>query len=150
MAHAFKKSVPWGLCSLMPGVISVYSILYFSEVKKPFLFSILFAMYFLIGSTLLYYLPVFDALDLLKAFLEQSLVPLIKPAVDSFHTVVDSFPPPVWRFSICAYLVFGTVWALFLSKEYVLLGSPGSSRCRDLRLWIPGLLVPYLLIYLFV
>ena len=86
----------------------------------------------------------------LTHFLEQYLVPLLKPAVDAFHAVIDSFPPPVWRFSICAYIVLGTVWALFLNREYVLLGSPDCSRWRDLRLWIPVLLVPYLFIYLFV
>ncbi len=83
-------------------------------------------------------------------FLEQNLVPLLKPAFDSFHSVIDQLPPPVWRFSICAYLVLGTIWALFLSKDYVLLGSPDQARWRDLRLWVPVLLVPYLLIYLFI
>ncbi len=150
VVHAFKKSVPWGVCSLMPGVISVYSILYFSEVKKPFLFSILFTVYVFIGSALLFYSPAFGALDSVKMFLQQNLVPLLKPAVDSFHSVIDQLPPPVWRFSICAYLVMGTVWALFLSRDYVLLGSPDQARWRDLRLWVPVLLVPYLLIYLFI
>ncbi|MDE2656515.1 MAG: hypothetical protein OSB61_03530 [Verrucomicrobiota bacterium] len=82
--------------------------------------------------------------------LEQNLVPLLKPAFDLFHSVIDQLPPPVWRFSICAYLVLGTIWALFLSKDYVLLGSPDQARWRDLRLWIPVILVPYLLIYLFI
>ena len=89
-------------------------------------------------------------MESLTHFLEQYLVPLLKPAVDAFHAVIDSLPPPAWRFSICAYLVLGTVWALFLNREYVLLGSPDYSRWRDLRLWIPVLLFPYLLIYLFV
>jgi hypothetical protein len=31
-----------------------------------------------------------------------------------------------------------------------LLGSPDQARWRDLRLWIPVILVPYLLIYLFI
>jgi hypothetical protein len=31
-----------------------------------------------------------------------------------------------------------------------LLGSPDKARWRDLRLWVPILLVPYLLIYLFI
>ena len=83
-------------------------------------------------------------------FLEQNLVPLLKPAFDSFHSVIDQLPPLVWRFSICAYLVMGTVWALFLSRDYVFLGSPDQARWRDLRLWVPVLLVPYLLIYLFI
>jgi hypothetical protein len=83
-------------------------------------------------------------------FLEQNLVPLLKPAFDSFHSVIDQLPPLVWRFSICAYLVLGTIWALFLSRDYVFLGSPDQARWRDLRLWVPVLLVPYLLIYLFI
>ena len=49
MVHAFKKSVAWGVYSLIPGAISIYAILHFSEVKKPFLFSILFTVYFFIG-----------------------------------------------------------------------------------------------------
>ena len=83
-------------------------------------------------------------------FLEQNLVPLLKPFFKSFHAMIDQLPPPVWRFSICAYIVLGTIWAFFLSKDYVLLGSPDKARWRDLRLWIPVLLVPYLLIYLFI
>ena len=82
--------------------------------------------------------------------LEQNLVPLLKPALNWFHLWIDQLPPPVWRFSICAYLVLGTIWAVFLSKDYVLLGSPDQARWRDLRLWIPVLLVPYLFIYLFI
>ncbi|MBC8243149.1 MAG: hypothetical protein H8E20_02030 [Verrucomicrobia bacterium] len=89
-------------------------------------------------------------MEKLTLFLEQNLVPLLKPSVDAFHAVIDPLPPPVWRFSICAYLVLGTVWVLFLRKDYVLRGSPDAARWRDLRLWIPVLLVPYLLIYLFV
>ena len=89
-------------------------------------------------------------MEKLTLFLEQNLVPSLKPAVDAFHAVIDPLPPPVWRFSICAYLVLGTVWVLFLRKDYVLRGSPDAARWRDLRLWIPVLLVPYLLIYLFV
>tara|TARA_B100001750_G_scaffold211551_1_gene192839 strand:+ start:1247 stop:1516 length:270 start_codon:yes stop_codon:yes gene_type:complete len=89
-------------------------------------------------------------MERLTQFLEQQLVPLLKPSVDVFHAVIDPLPPSVWRFSICAYLVLGTVWALFLSRDYVLLGSPDRARWRDLRLWVPVLLVPYLLIYLFV
>ena len=89
-------------------------------------------------------------MERLTQFLEQQLVPLLKPSVDVFHAVIDPLPPSVWRFSICAYLVLGTVWALFLSRDYVLLGSPDRARWRDLRLWVSVLLVPYLLIYLFV
>ena len=89
-------------------------------------------------------------MEKLTQFLEQQLVPLLKPSVDAFHALIDPLPPSVWRFSICAYLVLGTVWALFLSRDYVLLGSPDRARWRDLRLWVPVLLVPYLLIYLFV
>ena len=89
-------------------------------------------------------------MERLTQFLEQKLVPLLKPSVDVFHAVIDPLPPSVWRFSICAYLVLGTIWALFLSRDYVLLGSPDRARWRDLRLWVPVLLVPYLLIYLFV
>ncbi|MBQ94375.1 MAG: hypothetical protein CL510_00845 [Actinobacteria bacterium] len=89
-------------------------------------------------------------MERLTQFLEQQLVPLLKPSVDVFHAVIDPLPPSVWRFSICAYLVLGTIWALFLSRDYVLLGSPDRARWRDLRLWVPVLLVPYLLIYLFV
>ena len=89
-------------------------------------------------------------MERLTQFLEQQLVPLLKPSVDVFHAVIDPVPPSVWRFSICAYLVLGTIWALFLSRDYVLLGSPDRARWRDLRLWVPVLLVPYLLIYLFV
>ena len=89
-------------------------------------------------------------MERLTQFLEQQLVPLLKPSVDVFHAVIDPLPPSGWRFSICAYLVLGTVWALFLSRDYVLLGSPDRARWRDLRLWVPVLLVPYLLIYLFV
>ena len=89
-------------------------------------------------------------MERLTQFLEQQLVPLLKPSVEVFHAVIDPLPPSVWRFSICAYLVLGTIWALFLSRDYVLLGSPDRARWRDLRLWVPVLLVPYLLIYLFV
>ena len=89
-------------------------------------------------------------MERLTQFLEQQLVPLLKPSVDVFHAVIDPLPPSVWRFSICAYLVLGTVWALFLSRDYVLLGSPDQARWRDLRLWVPVLIVPYLLIYLFI
>ena len=89
-------------------------------------------------------------MERLTQFLEQQLVPLLKPSVDVFHAVIDPLPPSVWRLSICAYLVLGTIWALFLSRDYVLLGSPDRARWRDLRLWVPVLLVPYLLIYLFV
>ncbi|MDP6679499.1 MAG: hypothetical protein QGG72_11425 [Verrucomicrobiota bacterium] len=89
-------------------------------------------------------------MERLTQFLEQQLVPLLKPSVDVFHALIDPLPPSVWRFSICAYLVLGTIWALFLSRDYVLLGSPDRARWRDLRLWVPVLLVPYLLIYLFV
>ena len=89
-------------------------------------------------------------MERLTQFLEQQLVPLLMPSVDVFHAVIDPLPPSVWRFSICAYLVLGTVWALFLSRDYVLLGSPDQARWRDLRLWVPVLIVPYLLIYLFI
>ena len=89
-------------------------------------------------------------MERLTQFLEQQLVPLLKPSVDVFHALIDPLPPSVWRFSICAYLVLGTIWALFLSRDYVLLGSPDRARWRDLRLWVPVLLVPYLLTYLFV
>ena len=89
-------------------------------------------------------------MERLTQFLEQQLVPLLKPSVDVFHAVIDPLPPSVWRFSICAYLVLGTIWALFLSRDYVLLGSPDRARWRDLRLWVPVLLVPYLFLYLFV
>jgi hypothetical protein len=89
-------------------------------------------------------------MEKITLFLEQNLVPLLKPFFGSFHVMIDQLPPPVWRFSICAYIVLGTIWAFFLSKDYVLLGSPDKARWRDLRLWIPVLLVPYLLIYLFI
>tara|TARA_Y100000588_G_C13783312_1_gene723384 strand:- start:61 stop:606 length:546 start_codon:yes stop_codon:yes gene_type:complete len=155
VAHAFKKSAPWGFYSLIPGAVWIYAILHFSEVKRPFIVNIVGTVIFFIGLLLagldlLAGSPASGALDSVKMFLEQNLVPMLKPTVDSFHALIDPLSPPVWRFSICAYLVLGTVWALFLSKEYVLLGSPVSSRWRDLRLWIPVLLVPYLLIYLFV
>jgi hypothetical protein len=89
-------------------------------------------------------------MEKITLFLEQNLVPLLKPFFESFHAMIDQLPPPVWRFSICAYLVMGTIWALFLSRDYVLLGSPDQARWRDLRLWVPVLLVPYLLVYLFI
>ena len=89
-------------------------------------------------------------MEQITLFLERNLVPLLKPAFDLFHSLIDQLPPPVWRFSICSYLVFGTIWVLFLSRDYVLLGSPDQARWRDLRLWIPVLLIPYLLIYLFI
>jgi len=44
-------------------------------------------------------------MEIITLFLEQNLVPLLKPAFDLFHSVIDQLPPPVWRFSICAYLV---------------------------------------------
>ncbi|SVC78999.1 uncharacterized protein METZ01_LOCUS331853, partial [marine metagenome] len=140
MVHAFKKSVAWGLYCLIPGAVWIYATLHFSEVKKPFIINIVCAVICFIGLLLagLDFLagsPAFGALDSVKMFLEQNLVPLLKPAVDSFHAVIDQLPPPVWRFSICAYLVMGTIWALFLSRDYVLLGSPDQARWRDLRLW---------------
>lgn len=91
-------------------------------------------------------------MERLTQFLEQQLVPLLKPSVDVFHAVIDPLPPSVWRFSICAYLVLGTIWALFLSRDYVLLESRprtlagleavGSSFARALPVDLPVRLTP--------
>lgn len=84
----------------------------------------------------------------MKDVIASVLVGLLKPVLDPIHAFLDQLPPPVWRFSVCLFLLLGGLWALFLSRESIFRGCQSNSRWADLRLWVCVLLVPYLLIYL--
>jgi hypothetical protein len=86
--------------------------------------------------------------DALRAFLDTSLAPLVKALLDPVHAFLNGLPPSVWRLAVCGYLVVGTLWAVGLKKSFVLEGAPSPAAWRDLRWWLPLLLVPYLLAYL--
>jgi hypothetical protein len=77
-----------------------------------------------------------------------ALVAFLKSLFDPLHALLNQLPPSMWRISICAYILIGTLWVLFLSRDFIMKGSPDNARWRDLRLWIPLLLLPYLLVYL--
>ena len=84
----------------------------------------------------------------MKGFIEQTLVPWLKWALDPFHAWLDGLPPAAWRASICAFLILGTCWVLFLRREFVFRGAADQRLWRDLRVWVILLLIPYLAIYL--
>jgi hypothetical protein len=84
----------------------------------------------------------------IQPWLEQIVVPMLRGVLDPWHAFLNALPPPVWRLAVCAYLVLGCVWVVFLSRGSVFAGAPSQSRWRDLRWWVPVLLLPYLLVYL--
>lgn len=84
----------------------------------------------------------------LAAWLERVLAPVLKDLLEPWHAFLNGLPPPAWRLAVCAYLVLGCVWVVFLSRASVYAGAPSRSRWRDLRWWVPFLLLPYLLVYL--
>ena len=86
--------------------------------------------------------------DTLQAWLERVLVPLMKSVLDPWHAMLDALPPAAWRLAVCTYLVLGCLWVIFLSRSSVYAGAPSQSRWRDLRWWVPWLLLPYLVVYL--
>lgn len=84
----------------------------------------------------------------MKEAIASVLVRLLKPVLDPVHALLDQLPPPVWRVSVCLFLLLGGLWVLFLSRESVFRGCRSQSRWADLRIWVCVLLVPYLLIYI--
>ncbi len=86
-------------------------------------------------------------MERITQFLEATLVPVLRPLFDPLHAAINQLPPPVWRLSICLFIFLGTFWALFLKRDYIMLGSPSQARWRDLRMWIPIIVIPYLIIY---
>ena len=87
-------------------------------------------------------------MESLKQSIESILVRVLKPILDPLHGFLDQLPPAVWRMSVCAFLLAGALWTLFLSRESVFRGCQSQSKWADLRLWVCVLIVPYLLIYL--
>ncbi len=83
----------------------------------------------------------------MKTFLENTLVPPLKAVLDPLHGMLDSVPEPLWRVSVCTYLVAGALWTLWLSRESIFRGAPLEGKICDLRIWVVLLLIPYLLIY---
>ena len=88
-------------------------------------------------------------IESLKILLEKTLVPVLKVGLDPLHAFLDGLPPAVWRISVCLFILMGTVWTFFLSKESVYRGLDSRSRLLDLRIWVGVIVLPYLLIYMF-
>lgn len=84
----------------------------------------------------------------MQEWLETHIAPALNALLDPLHQFLNGLPPPVWRGTVCTFLILGTCWALFLTRGYIYQGAPTAARWRDLRLWIPLLLLPYLIIYL--
>ncbi len=84
----------------------------------------------------------------MTAFLERVLVPPLKVILDPLHHFLDGVPEPLWRISVCLFLLFGALWTMFLRRESIFRGAPKESRWCDLRIWVCVLLTPYLFIYL--
>ena len=82
-------------------------------------------------------------------WLRTTVAPWIKAGLDPLHAFLNGLPPWSWRAAMCAYLVLGVLWGVFLTKAYIYRGAPTQALWRDLRLWLPLLLLPYLLAYLF-
>jgi len=87
-------------------------------------------------------------IDGMKEWLGAHWVPVLKWLLDPWHTLLAGLPPWVWRSAVCSFLILGTVWVMFLRREEVYAGAPSQARWRDLRWWIPLLLVPYVWVYL--
>lgn len=87
-------------------------------------------------------------MDSLKAFLSDTLVPLLKLVLDPLNAFLTHLPPFLWHAAVCLYLLAGCLWTLRLTRDSVYRGAPDQARWRDLRLWIPLLLVPYVTAYL--
>ncbi len=85
----------------------------------------------------------------MQSFLESTFLPVMRSVLDPLHAVLNGLPPWTWRLAIVTYLLVGSLWVLFLSRESVFAGSPSESRRCDLRMWVPLVLIPYVLIYLF-
>lgn len=86
--------------------------------------------------------------EAIQSFLEQTLVPVLKLGLDPWHAALNALPPAVWRMAVCVYLLAGTLWTLRLTREFVFRGAPDAAGWRDLRLWVPVIVLPYLLAYL--
>jgi len=86
----------------------------------------------------------------LKAFLEAHLVPWLNAVLAPVHSWLNAIPPFGWRVAVCLYLVVGSLWTLALRRSSVYAGAPDQAVWRDLRWWVPLVLLPYLLLYLFV
>ncbi|MCD6339180.1 MAG: hypothetical protein J7M29_07370 [Verrucomicrobia bacterium] len=86
--------------------------------------------------------------ELLQRLVDSAALPLLKPWMDPIHAFLNGLPPWSWRLAVCAYLAIGGLWAAFLKREAVFRGAPSQARWRDLRLWLPLILLPYLLLYL--
>lgn len=87
-------------------------------------------------------------IESLRTFLAAHLAPVLQAGLTPVHAFLNSLPPPVWRLLVCLFLLLGSMWAIFLKREYIFNGAPSDSRWRDLRWWLPVLLFPYLLVYL--
>ncbi len=87
-------------------------------------------------------------MDGLKSTIESVFVRGLKPLLDPLHSALDQLPPPLWRASVCLFLIVGTLWTLLLKRESVFRGCQVTTKWADLRLWVVVVLVPYLLIYL--
>lgn len=85
----------------------------------------------------------------MQSFLESTLLPVLQVVFGPLHAGLDRLPPWTWRVGVILYILAGALWVLFLKKESIFAGSPSDSRVRDLRLWVPIVLLPYVLIYLF-
>ena len=85
----------------------------------------------------------------MQAFLESTFLPVMRSVLDPLHAVMNGLPPWTWRLAIITCLIVGSLWVFLLSRQSVFAGSPSESRRCDLRWWVPVLLVPYVLIYLF-
>ena len=81
-------------------------------------------------------------------WLEQLLVPVLQSVLDPWHTLLNAMPSWVWRLAVCVYLVAGCLWVVFLRRSFIFAGAPDEANWRDLRRWVPLILLPYLLIYL--
>jgi hypothetical protein len=84
----------------------------------------------------------------IQSFLSSTIVPWLKLGLDPWHALLNALPSPVWRLAVCLYLLVGSLWVIALRRQFVYAGAPDHARWRDLRLWIPFLLIPYLLVYL--
>lgn len=81
-------------------------------------------------------------------FLESFLVPGLSKVLGPLHQWLNYLPPWTWRAAVIGYILVGSLWVLFLTRESVFAGSRSTSRWSDLRLWVPVVLLPYVLIYL--
>lgn len=85
----------------------------------------------------------------MEPFLESTLVPVLRSVLDPLHQGLNALPPWMWRAAVIGYILVGSLWVCFLKRESIFAGSPSDARRWDLRIWVPLVLIPYVLIYLF-